>query len=65
MSSTDVFNAIGDGMYWLFQSTLEPMSDGDLVWKLVMWFGFIAFGFWMYKQYKFNKEAEANPNQLK
>lgn len=63
MSSRDVFYAIGDGMYALFENTLEPI--GDKFWPVVLVFGFVAFGFWMAKQVKFNKEAENNPDQIK
>ncbi len=63
MSSRDVFYAINDGMYWLFQNTLEPI--GDLFWQACLIFGFVAFGYWMYRQYKFNQEAENDPNQIK
>lgn len=63
MSSRDVFYAIGDGMYWLFQNTLEPI--GGLFWQVCLIFGFVAFGYWMYRQYKFNQEAENDPNQIK
>ena len=63
MSSADVFYGIGDFCYWAFEKTLEPM--GDLPWRVVLYFGFVAFGYWMYRQNKFNKEAAADPNQLK
>lgn len=63
MTSQDVFYGIMDGLYWLFENTLEPL--GDLPWMGVLAFGFVAFGFWMKKQADYNKEAEANPNQLK
>jgi hypothetical protein len=63
MSSTDVFYAIGDGAYWVFQNTLEPI--GEIYWNIVLVFGFIAFGYWMYRQVQFNKMAESDPNQLK
>jgi len=65
MSSTDVFNGIGDAMYWLFETTLEPMSDGDWVWRIVLIFGFVAFAYWMKRQADYNKQAAADPNQLK
>jgi hypothetical protein len=63
MSSADVFYGIGDGAYWLFINTLEPI--GDNFWKLVLVFGFLAFGYWMFRQHKFNQIAERDPNQLK
>ena len=65
MSSADIFNGIADLAYWAFENTLEPISDGDLIWTLVMWFGFLGFGYWMFRQHKFNQEAEADPNQIK
>jgi hypothetical protein len=63
MSSTDVFYAIGDGAYWLFQNTLEPI--GETFWFLVLILGFVSFFYWMYRQAQFNKMAENDPNQLK
>lgn len=63
MSSADVFYAIEDGLYWLFENTLEPM--GDMPWILVMFGGFIGFLYWMYRQVQYNKEAAENPNQIK
>jgi hypothetical protein len=65
MSSADFFYWLGDASYWLFTHTLEPMSDGDWTWRLILWSGFASFGYWMYRQHKFNKAAEADPNQLK
>ncbi|MGV6861845.1 MAG: hypothetical protein ACWA41_08730 [Putridiphycobacter sp.] len=63
MSSADVFYGIKDGMYWLFEKTLEPI--GDLFWEATLIFGFVAFAYWMYRQVQFNKEAENDPNQIK
>ncbi|MBD3637245.1 MAG: hypothetical protein HUJ25_07840 [Crocinitomicaceae bacterium] len=65
MSSADFFYWLGDASYWLFINTLEPISDGDWVWRLVMFGGFAGFGYWMYRQHKYNQEAAADPNQLK
>lgn len=65
MSSADIFYGLGDLCYSLFINTLEPISDGDAVWWMVLIFGFIAFGYWMYRQYQYNKIAEADPNQIK
>ena len=63
MSSKEVFYAIGDGMYWLFETTLEVM--GDYPWIFVMFFGIFCFALWMRLQAKFNKAAENDPNQIK
>lgn len=63
MSSSDFFYALGDGFYWLFTRTLEP--TGELWWKSCLIFGFVAFGYWMYRQVKYNNEAKNNPNQIK
>ncbi|NOQ70708.1 MAG: hypothetical protein GQ574_01830 [Crocinitomix sp.] len=63
MSSTDVFYALGDACYWVFENTLEPI--GEIYWVGVLMLGFFAFGYWMWRQYQFNKIAEADPNQLK
>lgn len=65
MSSAEIFYGLGDLTYTLFQSTLEPISDGDAVWRIVLIFGFVAFGYWMYRQAQYNKQAAADPNQLK
>ena len=65
MSSADIFNAIGKASYWAFENTLEPISDGDLVWWAVLIFGFVAFGYWMKRQVDYNKQAANDPNQLK
>lgn len=63
MSSRDVFYGIGDGMYWLFENTLEPIRDN--AWIAVLIFGFVAFGYWMKKQVDYNKIAENDSNQIK
>ena len=63
MSSLEIFVAIGDASYWVFINTLEPM--GDLPWRIVLYGGFLAFGYWMYRQAKFNKIAAHDPDQLK
>ncbi|MCG8573864.1 MAG: hypothetical protein MI810_03175 [Flavobacteriales bacterium] len=63
MSSADFFYGLKDAAYWLFENTLEPWAD--LPWMLVLIFGFLAFGFWMKKQVDYNKQAEADPNQIK
>ena len=63
MSSADVFYAIGDVCYWLFINTLESL--GNLPWIIFMWIGFILFGYWMKRQMDYNKQAEADPNQIK
>ena len=63
MSSADVFYGIKDVSYWLFENTLEPI--GDNFWKVALIFGFLAFGYWMRLQAKYNKAAENNPDQRK
>lgn len=63
MSSADVFYGIKDIAYWAFETTLEPI--GDSFWMLVLVFGFVCFGYWMFLQAKYNKIAENDPNQLK
>ena len=63
MSSIEVFNATKDICYWAFENTLEPM--GDMPWTIVLIFGFVAFAYWMKRQMDYNKQAEADPNQLK
>lgn len=63
MSSADVFYGIGDSMYALFESTLEPI--GDLFWQSVLFFGFVFFAYWMKRQITYNKIAKENPEQIK
>ncbi|MEX1001434.1 MAG: hypothetical protein WDZ35_04900 [Crocinitomicaceae bacterium] len=63
MSSAEIFYGIGDAMYWLFINTLEPLADAP--WRIVMVLGFLGFGYWMYRQAQYNKEAAADPNQIK
>jgi hypothetical protein len=63
MTSADIFYGIGDGLYWLFQNTLEP--TGELFWKTMLILGFLGFGYWMYRQVKYNKIAKNDPNQIK
>lgn len=63
MSSTEVFYGIKDVAYWAFLNTLEPIEDK--FWMVVLVFGFLAFGYWMYRQVQYNKIAENDPNQIK
>ena len=63
MSSAEVFFAIKDVLYWSFESILEPLADAP--WIACMWGGFAGFGYWMYRQHLYNKEAEADPTQIK
>jgi len=63
MSSADFFYGLGKGAYWLFENTLEP--TGEMFWRTMLTFGFLAFGFWMYKQVQYNKQAANDPNQIK
>ena len=63
MSSADVFYGIGKGLYWLFENTLEP--TGEMFWKTCLTAGFLGFGYWMWRQVKYNKIAENDPNQIK
>ena len=63
MSSADIFTGIGDLAYWAFENTLEPLAD--MPWTVVLIFGFVAFAYWMKRQAAYNKQAEADPNQIK
>ena len=63
MSSSDFFYGLKDGFYWLFENTLEPI--GEIVWVAVLIFGFVGFAYWMKRQVDYNKQAEADPNQIK
>ncbi|MFK8037344.1 MAG: uracil phosphoribosyltransferase [Crocinitomicaceae bacterium] len=63
MSSSDFFYGLKDGIYWLFENTLEPLAD--LPWQGVLIFGFIAFAYWMKRQIDYNKIAENDSDQIK
>jgi hypothetical protein len=63
MSSADFFYWLGDVFYWLFINTLEAW--GNAVWILLLISGLALFGYWMYRQHKYNLEAAADPNQIK
>jgi len=63
MSSAEVFYALGDGCYWFFQNFLEPTGEG--FWKTMLTLGFLGFGYWMYRQVKYNNIAKNDPNQIK
>ena len=63
MSSADVFYGIADGMYWLFQHTLEP--TGEIFWRVCLTGGFLGFGYWMFRQVKYNNIAKNDPQQIK
>lgn len=47
------------------EGIIGDMSLSDLVNMGVVVLGGLGFLFWMSKQSKFNKEAEANPDQIK
>lgn len=47
------------------EGIIGDMSLSDLVNMGVVVLGGLGFLFWMSKQAKFNKEAEANPDQIK
>lgn len=63
MSSADIFYALGHFLYWMFEHTLEPLAD--LPWRIVLLFGFAAFGYWMWRQRSYNKAARENADQIK
>lgn len=65
MGSADFFYWLGDVFVWFFENTLEPISDTDWVWRIVLWGGFVGFAYWMKRQVDYNKQAAADPNQLK
>ncbi len=65
MSSSDIFWGIGD----LLTALLTPL-DAD--WGLtsimntgVLLLGFVGLFYWLSRQAKYNKQAEANKDQLK
>lgn len=62
MSSTTVFQAIGDFLQWTF---LFFDNVGDIFnWSLVV-LGFVGLFYWLNYQRKFNDQAANDPNQLK
>lgn len=63
MSSADLFYGLGDFFYWTFTTFLEPL--GNAPWIFCLTAAFILFAYWMKRQADYNKQAEADPNQLK
>lgn len=63
MSSTKVFEAIGDFLY----NTIFLMYDniGNLFNYSCIVLGFFGLFYWLRTQKKFNDQAKNNPNQLK
>lgn len=62
MSSTDVFFAIDNFLQWIYQFFDWVGNKLNYTFLLL---GFFGFGLWMYHQWKFNKKAEQDPNQIK
>jgi len=63
MSSADFFYWLGGVFEWTFINILEAL--GNAPWMFCLAAGFILFGYWMKRQADYNKQAEADPNQLK
>lgn len=65
MTLSDLFWGLGDIFQWTFQ-----ILDGD---KPFTWFmnlailigGFVGLFYWLRLQYKFNQEAQNEPNRMK
>lgn len=57
MSSTTVFNAIGDFFEWTFLA-FEYIQNYFNYALVVL--GFVGIAYWMYRQNKYTKEAHAN-----
>ena len=62
MSSSTVFNTIGDFLTWTF-GIFEVIGNAFNYSVIVL--GFFGLFFWLNKQRKFNAEAAANKNQIK
>ena len=66
MNLNGIANWIGDLLVWSFDNILIPIAH---LWKnpsdLIVLGGFIALFIWLRMQIKFNKEAAANPDQIK
>ncbi len=62
MSSADIFYALGDFLTWTF-GIFEWLGNKFNDFLLIL--GFVGFGYWMYRQHKFNQEAASNPDQIK
>ena len=61
MSSTPVFEAISDFFSWCFIS-FEVM--GNAFNDALLGLAFVGIAYWMYRQTKYNKIADNDPNQL-
>jgi hypothetical protein len=63
MNSTDILVSIGDFILWTTELLFENI--GNLFNDSMIVLGFIGLFIWLRTQYKFNKAAENNPDQLK
>ena len=58
-----ILEPIKDLLVWLFENTLEPLSDYPNTIFLLLGFGGATY--WMLIQNKLNKKAEQDPDQIK
>ena len=58
-----ILEPIRDFLVWLFENTLEPLSDHPNTIFLLLGFGGATY--WMLIQNKLNKKAEKDPDQIK
>lgn len=65
MSSTEVFNKIGDLFQWTFQFLQNDLPLTAFMNTGILLLGFVGLFFWLNKQRKFNQQATNNPDQLK
>lgn len=61
--SNTFFYALGHFLESMMESTLVPMAP--IFNFLVICLGFFGFGYWMYKQGVYNKQAKNNSDQIK
>ena len=66
MNLNGIVNWIADLLVWSFDNILIPIAH---LWKnpsdLILLLGFVGLFIWLKMQGDFNKEAAANPDQIK
>lgn len=65
MSSTTVFNAIGDFLTWTFQLLQNDLPLTFVMNTGIVLLGFVGLFYWLNIQRKLNSKAANDPNQLK
>lgn len=65
MSSTTVFNAIGDFLTWTFNLLQNDLPITFVMNTGIVLLGFVGLFYWLNIQRKLNAKAANDPNQLK